>query len=171
MSDVFRNGRFEELDWPVLAEADAIPPQGGVVLPAARYRAERDAILASNAAVGILLEPADALDDLAADLDRIPVVALRFPKFNDGRAFSQSRLLRERHGYRGEIRATGDVLIDLVPFMMRVGVTAFVVANEPTRAALAAGRLPLVPYFYQPAADEAPAPATGRPWLRRAPAA
>lgn len=169
MSDVYRSGRFEPLDWPV-ADADAaLPAEGGVTLPKARWLAERDAIGAGNGGFAILLEPADGLDDIAGDLDRISVVSIRFPKFGDGWGFSLARLLRDKHGYVGEIRAVGDVLIDLIPFMGRVGFTAFEVTHEPTRAALAAGRLPLVPYFYQPAADAMPKPAVaGRPWLREA---
>ena len=168
MSDVFRDGRFQAQDWPVLAADAPLPAAGGVVIGKARYLAERDALAASNAVVGLLVEPADTLDDIAADLDRFPVIVVRFPKFNDGRGFSHARILRERHGYAGELRATGDVLIDLVPFMQRSGFTAFEVVNEPTRQALTEGRLPLVPFFYQPAADAAAKPLAGRPWLRQA---
>lgn len=166
-TDVYRNGRFEPNDFPVLGSDEALPAGGGVLLPKARFAADRPAVLESNAPFGLVLEPNDRIDDIAADLGRFPVIAVRFPKFADGRAFSLARLLREKHGYAGEIRAIGDVLIDLVPFMGRVGITAFEVANEPTRAALTEGRQPIVPYFYQPAADAAEVP-PGRPWLRKA---
>jgi uncharacterized protein (DUF934 family) len=170
MTDVFRNGRFEPDSWRLLADDEPIPAQGGVILPKARFLAEAGGLAASNAAIGLALEPSDSLDDLGDHLDRAALVTVKFPKFGDGRAFSLARLLRERHGYAGEIRATGDVLIDLIPFMGRVGIDAYVVVHEPTRAALAAGRVPLVPYFYQPASDGArkPEAAAGRPWLRRA---
>ncbi|MEJ1161800.1 DUF934 domain-containing protein [Prosthecomicrobium sp. N25] len=165
MTDVYRNGRFEADTWRLLADGEPVPPEGGVLLPKARFIAE---VSATNAPFGLALEPSDSLDDLEGHLDRAALVTVKFPKFGDGRAFSLARLLRERHGYRGEIRAVGDVLIDLVPFMGRVGIDALVVTHEPTRRALAEGRLPLVPFFYQPAADGAARPSTaGRPWLRR----
>ena len=168
MTDVYRNGRFEPQDWPVLAADAPVPPEGGVRIGKARWLAERDALVAGGAAVGLALEPADDLDGIEADIGRFPVISVHFPKFGDGRGFSQARLLRERHGFGGEIRAVGDVLIDLVPFMFRVGITALEVENAPTRAALAGGRLPLVPFFYQPAADAAAQASSARPWLRRA---
>jgi uncharacterized protein (DUF934 family) len=169
MIDVFRKGGFEADDWTVLADGDPLPAEGKVFVTVARLTAEHDAVLARNAPIGLVIEPSDRIADLKIDLGRFAEIAVRFPKFADGRGFSIARLLRERHGYRGEIRAIGDVLIDLIPFMGRVGFTAFTVTHEPTRAALTAGRLPLVPYFYQPAADDAAAPAiAGRPWLRTA---
>lgn len=168
MTDVYRDGRFQPNDWRFLGADEPVPAEGGVILSEAQWAANRETLAASNAPLGLVLEPASDLDDVAGDLGRFAVVALRFPKFADGRAFSQARLLRDRHGFAGEIRAVGEVLIDLVPFMARVGITAFEVAHEPTRRRLAEGRLPLVPYFYQPAADDAVQPAANRPWLRRA---
>jgi phosphoadenosine phosphosulfate reductase len=167
MTDVYRKGGFEPDTWPQLAPEDPVPPGGGVLLSKTRYMAEREAIAASNAVVGVVLEPNDRLEDLGEDLDRIPVVAVKFPKFADGRAFSLARLLRDRYGFKGEIRATGDVLLDLIPHMARVGIDAFVVEHGPTRAHLAEGKLPIVPYYYQPASDHADPVSAKRPWLRR----
>ena len=100
---------------------------------------------------------ADAQAHLADLADR-PLVALAFAKFADGRAFSYARLLRDRHGFRGELRATGDVLIDEIPLMLRCGFDSFDVTNAPTLKALEAGRLPGSPLHYQPGSggDEAP---------------
>ena len=66
-----------------------------------------------------------------AHLDRLAVVALVFPSFRDGRAYSQARLLRERHNYRGELRATGQVLRDQFLFMLRAGFDSFEVKKIP----------------------------------------
>ena len=92
--------------------------------------------------------------------------ALAFPKFSDGRAFSTARLLRDKHGYAGELRAAGNVLADQIPFMRRVGFDAFEVTHAATRRALAEGRIPEVTLHYQPACAGEP-PAATRPWLRR----
>ena len=109
------------------------------------------------------------MDDIAGDLSRFAIIALDFPKFSDGRAFSTARLLREEHGYAGELRAVGNVLADQIPLMRRVGFDAFEVTNVPTRRALTEGRIAEVTlHHYQPAGTVEP-PAGTRPWLRRKP--
>ncbi len=92
------------------------------------------------------------LDDLLPYLDRLAAVALVFPSFRDGRAYSQARLLRERHGYRGELRATGQVLRDQFLFMLRAGFDALEVRKESDAEAFAltARRYSV---FYQPTGD------------------
>ena len=94
-------------------------------------------------------------------------IALTIPKFQDGRAYSMARLLRERHGFKGELRAIGEVLIDQIQPLLRCGFDAFDVTDPVTRAALEAGRVPGVTHFYQPGFKEAPK-AGARPWLRQA---
>ena len=96
-------------------------------------------------------------------------MALKFDKFADGRAFSYAELLRERHGFNGELRATGDVLLDEIALMLRCGFTSFEVTTTPTAARAAKrGVLPKGALFYQPALGPREAPAGTRPWLRRA---
>ena len=90
--------------------------------------------------------------ELAPHLDRLALVALVFPVFRDGRAFSQARLLRERYGFRGELRATGQVLRDQFLFMLRAGFDAFEVTKDADAEAFAqASRRYSV--FYQPTGD------------------
>ena len=91
------------------------------------------------------------------------------PKFSDGRSYSTARLLRERLGFKGELRAVGDVLADQIPLMRRCGIESFEVKHAPTRAALFAGKLAEMHHFYQPIAT-APreVPAGTRPWLQAA---
>ena len=83
------------------------------------------------------------------------VIALEFPKFNDGRAYSQARLLRERYGYRGEIRAAGKVLRDQLLFMHRCGFDAYETADQVT-AEVVERSLASFSLAYQPAADGRP---------------
>jgi uncharacterized protein (DUF934 family) len=75
-------------------------------------------------AVGLLLGNDQDVEDVAADLDRFSLVALQFPKWVDGRAYSQAHLLRARYRFKGEIRATGEVLVDMIPLLVRTGFDA-----------------------------------------------
>lgn len=102
--------------------------------------------------VGLFLAPEDEVEALDGRLDGVAVVALAFPKFRDGRPFTSARLLRERLGFRGEVRAVGDVLRDQAGFMVRCGFDAFVPADGsgPAEWAAAANRHR---HVYQRSAD------------------
>ncbi|GAB4195929.1 MAG: hypothetical protein OHK0024_35640 [Thalassobaculales bacterium] len=97
--------------------------------------AELDEALSGPGPIGVAIGNAEALEPVLPHLGLIQVIALNFPRFNDGRAYSQARLLREKHGYGGEIRATGAVLRDQLQFMARVGFDAFVVQDPDPLAA------------------------------------
>lgn len=115
--------------------------------------------------LGVLISPADDVTRLAPHLDRIALVAVAFPAFNDGRAFSHASLLRTRLGYAGEIRAVGDVLIDQIPLMLRCGIESFAVTNATALKRLAEGRLPGISNHYQPTAKPT-ASANSYSWRR-----
>jgi len=85
--------------------------------------------------VGLVLDNDADLETIAADLPRLAVVALRFPKWTDGRAYSQARLLRARHRFAGEIRATGEVLVDMLPLLARTGFNAVQLRADQSVAA------------------------------------
>lgn len=165
---LWRAGGFEADEW-TLAEAEAAVPEGPAIVPLERFAAEHDALSGRNAPLGVLFAPGEPLDDLAPHLDRVALVVLPFPKFVDGRSSSKARLLRERYGYEGEIRAVGDVLIDQMPLMRRCGFDAFEVTNPVTRKQLAAGLWPDVPYYMQPVGSsrQGETPAGARLWARR----
>ena len=112
-----------------------------------------DAFLDQSNAASVRVEAGDDVRRLAPHLDRIRLVEVDFPKFRDGRGFSTARILREA-GYTGEIKATGEVLVDLVYFMRRCGFDSFApdVAIDP---AVLEGCLNRYPYVYQHAADDA----------------
>ena len=126
-----------------------------------------DALQSNGAAIGVLIQPADDVRRLEPILDRIALVALAFPAFNDGRAFSHASLLRDRLNYRGEVRAVGAVLLDQVPLMLRVGIDSFAVTHEPTIRRLKERNLPGIGLHYQPTAVEGK-PGEGYSWRRRA---
>ncbi len=136
-----------------VTDEEAIPERGDVILSLALFEAEADALLSSNSRrVGVRIEPNEEVEVLAYDLPRIAVVALAFPKFRDGRAFTSARLLRERFNYQGQIRAVGDVLREQAGFMVRVGFDAFEPSDgaTPEDWAKAANRFR---HVYQRAAD------------------
>ena len=104
--------------------------------------------------VGVRLAPDEAVEVLAYDLARIPLVALSFPKFRDGRPFSAARILRERLGFAGELRAVGDVLLEQAKFMIRCGFDAFEPADG-SRADQWTAAARRFRHVYQRAADGA----------------
>ena len=106
--------------------------------------------------MGIRLDSDEAPEEIADDLGRFDLVALNFPNFNDGRPFSHARLLRERYGFKGEIRATGDVLQDQLFFMLRCGFDAFEL-REDKNADSAIKAFGDYTVAYQPGSDQMPA--------------
>ena len=128
---LIRNGERAE---NIFADApDGKPlPDGPAIVSLKRFLAEREALLARNAPLGVRLKSDESPEALGEDAQRLALVVLEFPKFRDGRAFSWARLLRTRLHYRGEIRATGDFLYDQLAFMQRVGIDAFEVSDRIT---------------------------------------
>ena len=116
---VLANDPFTHID----DEQEIFP--GEVILSLARFQQEGDRLLSEGRAVGVRLKSDEEVEALAYDLPRIAVVALEFPKFRDGRAYSNARILRERYDYAGEVRAVGDVLREQAHFMLRCGFDAF----------------------------------------------
>jgi len=108
-------------------------------VPLAAWKERRAELLARNAPVGVWLKPEDDPQEIAADLERLALVAVQFPKFADGRGYSTAYLLRQRLGYRGELRAFGDVGRDQLFYLARVGRVAMLGEAEGVEAdALAA---------------------------------
>jgi uncharacterized protein (DUF934 family) len=164
---LWKDGAFRRDAWRHAGDGDDLGI-GPVIVSKARWAAEHAALAARGAPIGLRLEGGMTLDDLADDLPRFSLIALNFPKFSDGRPFSLARLLREKYGFSGELRATGNVLSDQIPFMRRVGFDAFEVLHRPSRRQLQEGRIAEVRLYYQPVRGEPLAPGS-RPWLRRSP--
>jgi uncharacterized protein (DUF934 family) len=135
-----------------IAEGAELPGDGAILVPAARFLEDPEAILKHAGKVGVIWPNNRDLDDLVPYLDRLAAVALVFPTFRDGRAYSQARLLRERHGYGGELRATGQVLRDQFVFMSRAGFDAFEVKKDADADAFAE-TVKRYSVFYQPTGD------------------
>jgi len=138
---------------PYIRVVDGSPiPDGPVLLPAVRLLADAAELQQRNGATGVLWPNDRPVSDLAPHIDRLSLIALSFPNFKDGRAYSQARLLRERHHFRGELRATGQILRDQFVFLMRSGFTAFEVL-KPADAAAFVRTIGRYSVFYQPAGD------------------
>ena len=135
---------------------------GHAIVSLDRWRAEQASLVALGVPVGVKVQPGDVLDAAADDIARLSLIALVFPKFTDGRAYSTARHLRDVLGYRGEIRATGDVLLDQLPLMLRCGFDAFEIVNAATVRALEQAPIPAVSRVYQRGAE-----ATASIWRSR----
>jgi uncharacterized protein (DUF934 family) len=133
---------------PLYREGSAAPviDEGPAPLPLAEW-------LKNPFATALALSNTDRVEDLASHIGRLKLIVLHFPKFSDGRAYSQARLLRGRLGYHGELRATGGVLQDQAPFMLRCGFDSFESDQKGFGEALARART-LFSVVYQPAEDD-----------------
>lgn len=126
MPKLIRNGRVvdDSAEILVLDETQAPEaltlPEGQVFVPLAVWQAHKG-MLSGRAGVGVWLDSHESVEDLAEDLESLSAVALNFPKFTDGRAYSGAALLRSRYAFKGEVRAIGDVLRDQFFFMQRCG--------------------------------------------------
>ena len=129
--------------WLLLPDSEIAGPAPHRLLTLAQWEAVRDN-WPVDVPVGVLLPNTTDVEDIAADLPRIALVALEFPKWVDGRAYSQAHVLRARLRYAGEIRATGEVLVDMMPLLQRCGVDA-VVLREGERQASAERALGFFP--------------------------
>ena len=147
-----RNEKITADDFVRVADDAALPAAGNILLPLARFLEDAEALLQRQGKVGVILPNNRDPDDLEPYLEKLALIALVFPTFRDGRAYSQARLLRERYGFDGELRATGQVLRDQFVFMIRAGFDAFEVKKDSDALAFEE-TVKRYSVFYQPTAD------------------
>lgn len=146
---LLKNSQLETNDsWKLLADEDPAG-EGDIIVSEERWGREREQLLSREGRVGVCLGPDAAPDELAADLPSIDLIAVEFPKFTDGRGYSIARLLRDRLGFKGELRAVGDVLPDQVLFMQRCGFDSMQLADGRDPA-VALAALEEIRVRYQP---------------------
>jgi uncharacterized protein (DUF934 family) len=150
-------GIIEDRFSPVSPDAPW-PESGGLLVDLALWQSQRDALLASGRPLALRLGSDEHPDPVIADIGHFDMIALEFPVFRDGRAYSYARLLR-RAGFAGELRAVGDVLLDQLHYMQRVGFDAFAIDAADPVAAFSQAQSEFS-VWYQPAGD-------GRPWASR----
>jgi uncharacterized protein (DUF934 family) len=147
-----KHGRIATDIFVHVADGAELPGDGAILVSAARFLEDPEALLRRGDKLGVIWPNNRNLDDVVPYLDRLAAVALVFPTFRDGRAYSQARLLRERYGYDGELRATGQVLRDQFVFMLRAGFDAFEVKKQADAEAFAE-TVKRYTVFYQPTGD------------------
>lgn len=160
MPKLIKNNTVQENKWQTLpkdAELDAVQEHSLVPLQLFLNNAER---LLSHSGIGVWLDSDEEPESIAPYLDRLQLIAINFPKFVDGRGYSYARILRDRYGFKGEIRAIGDVLHDQLYFMKRCGFDAYAIRDDKDAEAALSG-LNDFSENYQCAADEP------RPLFRR----
>ena len=151
MTKLIKNGAYAQDSYAPVAD-DAVLPEGAVLVSLARFQKERAALLARNAPIGVKLQASENPELLGDDVNHFSLIALEFPKFRDGRAFSWARMLRTRLGFTGEIRAVGDFLYDQVNYQHRVGFDAWEVPDTFTLEMFSRA-LSEMTNVYQPSTD------------------
>ena len=152
MSKIWKSGNFAQDVFVAIDDTAPLPTGKAVIVSLNRWRSARAELLALEVPLGVLVEPTAGLDAGADAISKIDTIVIPFLKFIDGRGYSLARRLRDELGYRGEIRATGDVLIDQIPLMLRCGFDAFTITHAATLRALESGHLPAIAEVYQTAA-------------------
>ena len=162
MRTLHDDGRVVDDTWQLLdgGAVEGSLPDGDILLSLTAWRALGDAGKGHNGRIGIWLENTDEPEALEADVLAAPLLAVRFPAFNDGRGLSSAVLLRTRCGYTGELRAIGDVQLDQLNYMRRCGFDSFVL-REGADADAMRTRLVVMSEYYQPSVREP------RPLFRR----
>lgn len=122
---IIRNRAIVEDGWTHVSAGETVPADGDVIVDLATFKAQREALSSRSGKVGVRLASSDEPEELAEEAAGLPLVAVEFPKFADGRGYTTGRLLRERFGFAGELRAVGDVLRDQLRYMERCGFDAF----------------------------------------------
>jgi len=163
---LFKDGAFCADPWRRLAETEEVPQDGQVILTSDQWLSHQATLQSANSQLGLFIPAGILLAQLNIDFSRFSLIALDFPKYVDGRAYSMARQLRDGYKFTGELRATGDVLFDQLQLMMRCGFDSFEISDASTIKLLEAAHQAPMTHFYQPAIGRE-IPSGTRPWIRR----
>lgn len=158
MPKLIKDGAIVEDSWTLLAkpEGDAAGvevPAGQVIVPLSVWLAQKST-LQQRQDLGVWLDSDETAAQLGEDAQSLPLIALNFPLFMDGRAFSTARLLRERYGFSGELRAVGNFIRDQLCYLRRCGVNAFAFTREDINLEDALKSLGDFSEYYQASVDQ-----------------
>jgi uncharacterized protein (DUF934 family) len=155
---LLRDGRVVIDDWTYLAEAGDAgsapvcdPVAAGLILTFDQWLADKAKWLGSAGRLGVVLSPAHKVEQLAPDLARLQLIGAEFSGPSEGRGYTQGRLLRERYGWNGELRATGYVRRDQLFFLARCGFNSFELPDSEIDSA--GGAFSTFSAEYQPSND------------------
>jgi uncharacterized protein (DUF934 family) len=163
---LLKNGAVVSDSWRRIADDVPLPESAPVIVTVARWQADQ-AVRRHAGPLGLALPNDFDVRPLGTEVHRFDLIALHFPKFTDGRAYTQARLLRERLGFAGELRATGQVLHDQLLLMQRCGFDAFEIGAEAP-VAVWEKAMRSFSVFYQPTADGRRPVLSRHEWRRRA---
>lgn len=150
-----KNAQLVDDPYAKAVGADGIPATGAVIVSLEHWQEFREELGRRPDPVGVWLRSDQHPESIADDLPSISLVALEFPAFKDGRAYSYARLVRERYGFQGELRAVGDVLLEQLHFMQRVGFDAFEIDSADPLGDFKTAAADFS-VWYQPTADGRP---------------
>jgi uncharacterized protein (DUF934 family) len=150
---LIKNKAVSDDSWTHVGDDEELPVEESIIISLNRWKNEHEALSKRNAPLGIRLASDQPPLEIEDDLSKFDVIALDFPAFTDGRAYSYARLLRERYGFSGEIRAVGNVLRDQLDLMHRCGFDAFEVADEKS-AEKWLDAIAEIDTVYQPTGDD-----------------
>lgn len=158
MQKLIKDGVIVENTWALIAKAEGDAaaveiPTGQVLIPATIWLAQKDQ-LQNRTDIGVWLDSDEGAEMIGADANRFAVIGVNFPLFMDGRSFSTARLLRERFGFTGELRAVGNFMRDQLCYLRRCGVNAFAFANPEANLEEAVKSLTDLQEYYQASADQ-----------------
>lgn len=129
MPKLIKDGVIVDDQWQALGLDGELPagelPAGALILPLQAWRERRAELVGREAQIGVWLSSEQLADELGEDARELPLIALHFPGFMDGRGFSTARLLRQRYGFEGELRAFGDIIRDQLFYLKRCGFDSF----------------------------------------------
>lgn len=150
--DMIRDNALVIDDWTEIDSQADIPPTKKLIVPLSRWLSEREQLCATGASIGVRLPNTEDVDAIFPEIANRPLLALEFPKYDDGRALTQARVLRGRLAYRGDLRGVGDILQDLVFIMRRCGFNEITLraGQDPQKCLRALSDFSTA---YQPAAD------------------
>jgi len=152
---LLQHGALQPNNWRFVGDDAAVPADEPVTVSLKRWQAEAEILRGRNALVGVRLKNDEPALALGEDVHRLALIEVEFPKFTDGRAFSQARILRDKLGYKGELRGVGTILRDQYLYMTRCGIDAVELPDDkPIDGYLAA--LKEFSAWYQPASDGRP---------------
>lgn len=138
-----------------VSAAETVPATGDIIVGVDQWQSRREELTARQTRLGIRLNSDEKPQLIKDDLGHFDLIALDFPTFRDGRGYSYARLLRERYSYQGELRAVGDVLMEQLHFMHRVGFNSFALADDDAAQAWAVAASDIT-VWYQPTEDGRP---------------
>ena len=125
MPQVLKDNRLIDDSWTLLTEDSESLPSGDILLSYSQWQTFSDQLDSHDGSFGVIIEGNADIEDIIEPLLKLPLIAINFPKFADGRAFSSARLIRERYEYTGEIRAVGGFIRDQLYYLSRCGFNAF----------------------------------------------